>query len=139
MDLILIGDSLAIVALGRDSTNYMTLDEMVYHCKAVARGAKSPLPLGDMPMGTYEVSDEQGEERACGLQCDLLDPHVDDAAAANALKLIKEGRCDAIRLEGSSHNRIMDAGVPVILADAAARHLWGECLRCDRVKGQKRL
>ncbi|OAP65771.1 hypothetical protein AYL99_01743 [Fonsecaea erecta] len=99
IDLVLIGDSLAIVALGQDSTNYATLDEMIYHCKAVARGAKSPLLLGDMPMGTYEVSDEQ--------------------AATNALRLVKEGRCDAIKLEGGADmasrvKAIVKAGVPVI-------------------------
>ncbi|KEF62067.1 3-methyl-2-oxobutanoate hydroxymethyltransferase [Exophiala aquamarina CBS 119918] len=99
VDLVLIGDSLAIVALGQDSTNYVTLDEMIYHCKAVTRGAKSPLLLGDMPMGSYEVSNEQ--------------------AIASALRLIKEGRCDAVKLEGgvtmaAKVRAIVDAGVPVI-------------------------
>ncbi|KIW81997.1 3-methyl-2-oxobutanoate hydroxymethyltransferase [Fonsecaea pedrosoi CBS 271.37] len=89
IDLVLVGDSLTIVALGHDATNYATLDEMIYHCKAVARGAKSPLLLGDMPMGSYEISDEQ------------------------------EGRCDAIKLEGGADmasrvRAIVKAGVPVI-------------------------
>jgi 3-methyl-2-oxobutanoate hydroxymethyltransferase len=61
IDLILIGDSTAIVSLGYDATNYITLDEIIYHCKAVARGAHSPFLLGDMPMGTYEVSTQQGQ------------------------------------------------------------------------------
>lgn len=64
MDLILIGDSTAVVSQGLESTAGMTLDEMIYHCKAVARGARrsspGPFLLGDLPLGTYEVSPQQG-------------------------------------------------------------------------------
>lgn len=64
MDLILIGDSTAVVSQGLDSTVSMTLDEMIYHCKSVARGARrggtGPFLLGDLPLGTYEISPQQG-------------------------------------------------------------------------------
>jgi len=61
MDLILIGDSTSIVAMGEKDTQGMIVDEMIYRCKAVARGAKSPFLLGDMPFGSYEQSPEQGK------------------------------------------------------------------------------
>lgn len=60
IDLILIGDSTGIVALGQENTQGVTVDEIIYHCKAVARGANSPFLLGDMPFGSYEQSPEQG-------------------------------------------------------------------------------
>lgn len=65
MDLVLVGDSTAVVSQGLDSTVSMTLEEMVYHCKSVKRSfaaqANPPFLLGDLPLGTYEVSSEQGK------------------------------------------------------------------------------
>ena len=64
VDLILIDDSTAVVSQGHESTMGMTLDEVMYHCRAVARGAgkngSRPLLLGDSPLGSYEIGPEQG-------------------------------------------------------------------------------
>lgn len=65
MDLVLVGDSTAVVSQGLDSTVSMTLDEMIYHCRSVKRSfakqASPPFLLGDLPLGTYEVSSVQGK------------------------------------------------------------------------------
>lgn len=100
MDLILIGDSTAITALGLASTASITLDELIYHCRAVSRAAKGgPFLLGDLPLGSYEITPEQ--------------------AVASALRLVKEGRVDGVKLEGGKElapqvAAITKAGVPVV-------------------------
>ena len=81
VELILVGDSAAMVMLGLDSTIPVTLDEMIFLTRAVTRGAHRPLVIGDMPFGSYEVSDEQ--------------------AVANAIRLVKEGGADVVKLEGA--------------------------------------
>ncbi|MEI6447526.1 MAG: 3-methyl-2-oxobutanoate hydroxymethyltransferase [Actinomycetes bacterium] len=98
-DIILVGDSAAMVVLGHDSTVPITVDEMVMLSAAVRRGARIPLIVGDMPFGSYEASDE--------------------IAVANAQRFIKEAGCDAVKLEGggSSATRaaaIVSAGIPVM-------------------------
>ncbi|KAI9179530.1 cell wall biogenesis and architecture protein [Blastocladiella emersonii ATCC 22665] len=98
-DTLLVGDSLAMVALGMDSTVGVTVDEMLHHCKAVARGAKHPFMVADMPFGSYEA-----------------DPKL---AVANAARFIKEGRMEAVKLEGGADmadtvRAIVRAGIPVL-------------------------
>lgn len=80
VDLILVGDTLAEFALGYDSTAPVTLDEMLHHCRAVTRIRPRALIIGDMPLGSYQVSDEE--------------------AVRNAIRFIKEGGVDAVKLEG---------------------------------------
>ena len=99
IEIILVGDSLAMTVLGMDSTVPVTMDEMVHHIKPVVKGAPTPLIVGDMPFGSYQVSLEE--------------------AVANAIRLMKEGGCDTVKLEGGSDmapvvKRIVKAGVPVM-------------------------
>ena len=99
VDLILVGDSSGMVVHGRESTVAVSLDEIVFMTQWVSRGARQPLVVADMPFGSYEVSDEQ--------------------AVQNAVRLVKEGGADAVKLErgGTSASRahaIVAAGVPVM-------------------------
>ena len=99
IDLILVGDSSGMVVHGRESTVAVSLDEIVFMTQWVTRGARRPLVVADMPFGSYEVSDEQ--------------------AVTNAVRLVKEGGADAVKLErgGTSVSRaraVAAAGVPVM-------------------------
>lgn len=99
VDMILVGDSGGMVQLGYDNTVPVTMDEMITMCKAVRRGAPNTFIVGDMPMGSYEITDEQ--------------------AVYSAVRFIKEGGCDAVKLEGGERvvsrvEAIIKAGIPVI-------------------------
>jgi 3-methyl-2-oxobutanoate hydroxymethyltransferase len=97
--LILVGDSLGEVVLGYESTIPVTIDEMLHHTKAVVRGTKRAMVIGDMPFMTYHIS-------------------VDDALY-NAARFIQEGGAQAVKLEGGvtvaeKVRRIVDCGIPVM-------------------------
>jgi len=99
IDLVLVGDSSGMVVHGRDSTVPVTMDEIVFMTQWVSRGARRPIVVGDMPFGSYETSDEE--------------------AVRNAIRLVKEGRADVVKLErgGSSVRRaraIVEAGIGVM-------------------------
>ncbi|KAI9669774.1 MAG: hypothetical protein M1829_005029 [Trizodia sp. TS-e1964] len=99
MDIILVGDSLAMVALGMEDTSEVVIEEMILHCRSVARATKAAFTVGDLPMGCYEVSPEQ--------------------AVRSAIRVIKEGRVQGIKLEGGldmapTIKRITQAGIPVL-------------------------
>ena len=99
IDIILVGDSLAMVVLGYENTVAVTMDEMLHHCKAVARGAKHPLLVGDMPFMSYQVDVKE--------------------AIRNAGRFLKEGGMDVVKLEGGRDmaptvEAIVDAGIPVM-------------------------
>jgi len=99
VDSILVGDSLAMVVLGYENTLPVTMDEMIHHCRAVARGAKTSLLVGDMPFMSYQVS-------------------VEDAVR-NAGRFLQEGGMDAVKLEGGRERAdairaITGAGIPVM-------------------------
>ena len=87
VDVVLVGDSGAMTVLGYPSTVPVSVDEMLMLAAAVRRGLKTPLLVGDLPFGSYEVSDEQ--------------------AIATAQRFVKEAGCDAVKLErgGSSVER----------------------------------
>jgi 3-methyl-2-oxobutanoate hydroxymethyltransferase len=97
--LILVGDSLGMVMLGYDSTIPVTIDEMIHHTKAVCRGAKNSLVVGDMPFMTYHISTED--------------------ALRNAGRFLQEGGARAVKLEGGETvadkvARIVASGIPVM-------------------------
>ena len=94
VDLILVGDSLGMVVLGYESTLEVTVEDMIHHTQAVRRGAPSTFIVADMPFGSFQVSKE--------------------AACRDAIRLIKEGRADAVKLEG---------GLPVLeIVEHLAHH-----------------
>lgn len=99
VDIVLVGDSAAMVVLGYDSTVPVTVDEMLMLTKAVRRGLTAPLLVGDLPFGSYEASDEQ--------------------AVATAQRFVKEGGADLVKIErgGTSVDRaraIVASGIPVV-------------------------
>jgi 3-methyl-2-oxobutanoate hydroxymethyltransferase len=99
VELVLVGDSAAMVVLGHDSTVPATMDELLMLTGAVTRGAKRPLVIADMPFGSFQVSD--------------------DDAVENAIRFVKEAGADAVKLEGagptlSRVQAIVGAGVPVM-------------------------
>ncbi|MCJ1319908.1 hypothetical protein MMC15_005244 [Xylographa vitiligo] len=99
MDMILVGDSLAMVALGMEDTSEVVLEEMILHCRSVARATKAAFTIGDLPMGSYEIAPEQALE--------------------SAIRVVKEGRVQGIKLEGgrdfaATIHRITKAGIPVL-------------------------
>ncbi len=99
IDALLVGDSLGMVVLGYETTLPVTMADMLHHCKAVARGARSPLLIGDMPFMSYQVSVEE--------------------SVRNAGRFLQEGGMDAVKLEGGRERAdavraITSAGIPVM-------------------------
>jgi 3-methyl-2-oxobutanoate hydroxymethyltransferase len=99
IDVVLVGDSAAMVVLGHDSTVPATMDEMLVLTRAVTRGARRPLVVADMPFGSFQVSDED--------------------ALRNAIRFVKEAGADAVKLEGagptlSRVGALVGAGIPVM-------------------------
>ena len=99
IDGILIGDSASNVMAGNGTTLPITIDQMIYHAKSVVRGVKRALVVCDMPFGTYQVDRKEGVK--------------------NAIKIMKESGCDALKLEGGLEiidtiKGILDAGIPVM-------------------------
>lgn len=99
IELILVGDSLAQTVLGYDSTVPVTVEEMLHHLRAVRRGVRRALLIVDMPFGAYHVSDEQ--------------------ALANAIRFLKEGGAEAVKLEGGVKRaplvrKLVEAQIPVM-------------------------
>jgi len=99
IDMILVGDSLGMVMMGLDSTTPVTMEEMLDHCRAVARGAKRAFLIGDMPFMSYQVSVSE--------------------AIGNAGRFLKEAGMDSVKLEGGriaagAVRGIVNAGIPVM-------------------------
>lgn len=100
IELILVGDSLGMTALGYDSTVPVTVEEVLHHCKAVVRGAPGTHVVADLPFLSYHVSDAQ--------------------ALANAGRMLQIGRADAVKVEGGSEliaarvRTLVTAGIPVM-------------------------
>jgi 3-methyl-2-oxobutanoate hydroxymethyltransferase len=100
VDLVLVGDSAATTVLGYNATTPVRLDDMLVLAAAARRGLKTPLLIGDLPFGSYEVSDQQ--------------------AIATAVRMVQEAGCDAVKLEGggpasaSRARAIVGAGIPVM-------------------------
>ena len=99
IDMILVGDSLAQVVLGYDSTPPVTMEEMLHHTRAVRRAVRSALVIADMPFGTYQGDTTEG--------------------VRNAVRFVKEAGAEAVKLEGGDKRvdlvrRVLDAEIPVM-------------------------
>jgi 3-methyl-2-oxobutanoate hydroxymethyltransferase len=100
VDLVLVGDSAATTVLGFNATTPVELEDMLVLTRAVRRGLETPLMIGDLPFGSYEVSDEQ--------------------AITTAMRMVKDGGCEIVKLEGggeasvSRARAIVGAGIPVM-------------------------
>jgi 3-methyl-2-oxobutanoate hydroxymethyltransferase len=99
IDVMLVGDSLGMVVQGENSTLPVTMEQMVYHCKAVTRGAKRAHVVGDLPFMSYQASPNE--------------------AVKNAGRLVAEGGAESVKLEGGEDfveviERIVRAGIPVM-------------------------
>jgi 3-methyl-2-oxobutanoate hydroxymethyltransferase len=100
IDMLLVGDTAAMVVLGHEGTTLpVTMDEMLFLTRAVARAVRRPLVVGDMPFGSYQISDED--------------------AVRNAVRFVKEAGADLVKLEGAGPmlgrvRSIVDAGIPVV-------------------------
>ena len=100
VDLVLVGDSAATTVLGYNTTTPVDLDDMLVLARAVRRGLTSPLLIGDLPFGSYEISDEQ--------------------AIATSMRMVKQAGCEAVKLEGGGEasvkraRAIVGAGIPVM-------------------------
>ena len=98
IDIVLVGDSLAMTMLGHENTLSLTVDEMLHHVKAARRGTKNALLMADMPYGSFHVNAEE--------------------AVRNATRLVKEGGAEMVKVEGGEKRaevirRIIDAEIPV--------------------------
>ena len=99
VDIVLVGDSLGMVVMGLEGTVEVTMEDMIHHTKAVVRGCSGPLIVGDMPFMSYNTSIRE--------------------AIINAGRLVKEGGCEVIKLEGGvdfapTVGAIVKAGIPVM-------------------------
>jgi 3-methyl-2-oxobutanoate hydroxymethyltransferase len=103
VDVLLVGDSAAMVVHGHDTTLPLTLDAALLHCQAASRGARTPLLVGDLPFGSYEASPAD--------------------AVRSAVRLLKEGGMDAVKLEGGGGARVAAAAAVVGAGVAVMGHV----------------
>ena len=99
VEIILVGDSLAMVMLGYSSTVGVTMEDMIHHIRPVVKGAPDTFIVGDMPFGAYQESPEQAIHNAC--------------------RILMETNCDCVKMEGGAKiaptiRRLVDAGIPVM-------------------------
>ena len=128
IDIILVGDSVANVVLGLESTKEMTMDQMIYHASAVRRGTEKALVVGDMPFESYQLDSAQ--------------------ATCNARRFVDEAGCDAIKLEWFDRclevvRKIVKSGIPVMghigLTPQTAEALGGFKVQGKDAESAKRL
>ena len=128
IDIILVGDSAGMVMMGRESTVSVTMEEMLHHCRAVARGSQYAFLVGDMPFMSYEVSVAE--------------------AIHNAGRFLKEAEMEAVKLEGGREmtpviEAIVGAGVPVMghigLTPQSVSKLGGYRVQGKTAESAKRL
>jgi 3-methyl-2-oxobutanoate hydroxymethyltransferase len=128
VDIVLVGDSLGMVVMGLDGTVAVTMENMIHHIKAVVRGCKNPIVVGDMPFMSYNTSIRE--------------------AIINAGRLMKEGGCDVVKLEGGvdfapTVEAIVKAGIPVQghigLTPQTASALGGFVMQGKNVEAAKKI